>query len=85
MLFHYTHLKAEDIIKKVMKRIFLILVPLILFSSLIKAEPNKLFLELMNEPVDRLTYGLFRCDLLLEKRESLVNSFRRPPNVPERD
>ena len=55
--------------------ILLILTPLILFPTIINAEPNKLLLKLMNEPVDKLTFGLFKCDFLLEKDRSLANFF----------
>ena len=57
--------------------IFLILTPLILFSTIINAEENKLLLKLMNEPVDKLTFGLFKCDLLLEKDKELANLYYR--------
>ena len=39
----------------------LFIIFILLISLKVSAEPNKLFIDLMNTKVDRLTYGIKKC------------------------
>ena len=50
----------------------LFIIFILLISLKVSAEPNKLFIDLMNTKVDRLTYGINKCGDFLDENKSLL-------------
>ena len=60
----------------VMKTILFIIF-ILLISLKVSAEPNKLFIDLMNTKVDRLTYGINKCsDYDMVKDKSMPKGYK---------
>ena len=55
----------------------LFIIFILLISLKVSAEPNKLFIDLMNTTVDRLTYGINKCgDYDMVKDKSMPKGYK---------